>query len=396
MRLLFVALARSIHTVRWLSQLKDTGWDLHLFPAEDQRRVHPALGGVTVHHSVYAPQPEAGALAAQGVRFEGLRLPHDRLAGFAQRAYRRRQPDYRARQLAHLIDTLQPDAVHAMEFQAAGYLTLAAREYVQGRFPPLIVTNWGNDIYFFGRLKAHQDRIRALMQAADYYLCECERDIRLARDFGFTGEALGVYPVSSGFDLPRIAPLRQPGPASQRRTIALKGYQGWSGRALFALRALALCADAVRDYRIAIYAATDDVVMAAELLAHDTGLHIEIVPPTTHEGILRLLGESRMYIGVAATDGASTSSLEAMAMGAFPIQSGTACADERLIDGQTGFIVPPEDPHAIADAIRRAATDDALVDAGTQANLRYVAEHLDFERIRAEIVPLYERVVSVR
>ncbi|NJL56154.1 hypothetical protein HC928_13955, partial [bacterium] len=73
MRLLFVALARSIHTARWLSQLKDTGWDLHLFPAEDQRRVHPALRGVTVHHSVYAPQPEAGTLAAQGVRFEGLR-----------------------------------------------------------------------------------------------------------------------------------------------------------------------------------------------------------------------------------------------------------------------------------------------------------------------------------
>jgi len=46
---------------------------------------------------------------------------------------------------------------------------------------------------------------------------------------------------------------------------------------------------------------------------------INIVPPTNHAAILDLFGVARVYLGVSVTDGISTSMLEAMAMGAFPI-----------------------------------------------------------------------------
>ena len=35
MRILFVAMADSVHTARWISQIDDQGWDIHLYPSID-------------------------------------------------------------------------------------------------------------------------------------------------------------------------------------------------------------------------------------------------------------------------------------------------------------------------------------------------------------------------
>jgi hypothetical protein len=56
MKLLIVAMSESIHTARWLSQLSDQGWDIHLFPSIDCGIVHPEILNITVHHSVYIKQ----------------------------------------------------------------------------------------------------------------------------------------------------------------------------------------------------------------------------------------------------------------------------------------------------------------------------------------------------
>ena len=57
--------------------------------------------------------------------------------------------------------------------------------------------------------------------------------------------------------------------------------------------------------------------------------------------MLRLHGRARVSIAISIGDGISTALLEAMAMGSFPIQTCTACADEWIIDGKSGFIVQP-------------------------------------------------------
>ena len=151
-------------------------------------------------------------------------------------------------------------------------------------------------------------------------------------------------PSSGGFDLGHYTALRQSGPVSQRKTIFLKGYQHWAGRAFIGLRAIALCADVLQDYRIIVNQATADVTLAAELVGHETGLKIDIIERGPHDEILRLLGAARICIGLSISDGISHTLLEAMVMGAFPIQSCTACADEWIVEGETGLIVPPEDP----------------------------------------------------
>ena len=241
----------------------------------------------------------------------------------------------------------------------------------------------------------HQERIKAVMSACDYYHTECHRDVKLAREFGFKGEVMPVLPTV-GFDLAQSRQLRQPGPTSVRRLIALKGKQGRVYRGLVGLRAVELCADLLKEegYRLAIYLADPETKIAAELLAQSTGLPIDIIPYSTHEDMLRLHGRARVSTGLSISDGLPASALEAMVMGSFPIQSNTSCLEELIQDGQSGIFVHPEDPEAVAAALRRAVTDDELVDHAAEINARIAAEHLDQLVVRPQVVQMYERIAA--
>lgn len=391
MRVLFVAMANSVHTARWINQFTDQPWDLHLFPV-DETPLQRDFRRVTVHGLFR----QSSAALDPSVRQTGLWWPLKRGRTRIAKILERCSPGVTARssRLARVIRRITPDLVQSLEIQHAGYLTLEARRQTAEAFPPWIVTNWGSDIYLFGRLKEHAGQIRAVLSACDYYSCECQRDVELGRAFGFKGEVLPVLPNSGGYHVGRIRSLRQDGPTSGRRLIVLKGYQGWAGRALVGLRAIALCADALKGYRVAVYLAGPDVELAAELTAHSTGIPIEIVPECSHEAMLRLHGRARVSIGLSISDAISTSLLEAMAMGSFPIQSNTSCACEWVQDGQTALIVPPEDPVAIAEAIRRAVTDDALVDRAADLNARLTAERLDYATIQSRAVAAYEAIAA--
>jgi len=390
-RILFVAMSDSIHTARWINQLNGQGWDIHLFPSKDRGAASPDLTNITIHHSFYGRQENRDPT----VKFRGIPTISPLLASAGIRVLKEIFIDrYRIFQLRRLIRKLRPDIIHSMEIQAGGYLTMSIRKRYTEKFPPWIVTNWGSDVYLFGRLAEHVEKIKEVLKACDYYSCECQRDVRLAEKLGLRGKVLSVIPNTGGFDLARVAQFRQQGPTSQRRLILLKGYQHWAGRALVGLRAISLCATELRGYQVAIYMATDDVKIAAELVSQDTGIPIEIIPRCSHDEMLRLYGRARVYIGLSISDAISTSLLEAIVMGAFPIQSCTACADEWIVDGEMGLIVPPEDPEPIAVAIRRAVSDDELVDRAAELNAELARERLDQEVIRPQVIAMYEKVVS--
>ena len=382
----------SVHAARWINQVAEEGWDLHLFPAFEAP-LHPAFKNVTAY-SLMRRRTTPGS----GIRQRALwPLP---VGGDRMQMLARRLPERwgeRAAWLARVIRRLRPDMVHSLEFQQPGYLTLRARSFYEGRFPLWVTSNWGSDIYLYGPLAAHGEKIRGILEGCDYYTCECHRDVKLAREYGFRGEALPVLPVAGGFHIEKMREYRQPGPTSARRVISLKGYQHWAGRALVGLRAIERCADVLQagGYTVAVYSAGEDVRIAAERMAIATGLRLEIVPEGSHEEMLRLQGRTRVAVGLSISDGLSTSALEALVMGAFPVQSDTSCLDEELVrDGETALLVPAETPEAVAAAIRRAVTDDELVDRAVAANDRVAASRLDYSVIRPQVVAMYERIAA--
>ena len=138
---------------------------------------------------------------------------------------------------------------------------------------------------------------------------------------------------------------------------------------MVALQALRNCVDNLEGYTIVFYSVSEDVRIAAELFRQETNLKVEIFDQVNHEEILQLFGKARIYIGLSISDGISTSLLEAMAMGTFPIQSCTACANEWIEHGKSGLIVPPENSSIITEAIKLALSNDSLVNKAAELNL---------------------------
>jgi len=207
-----------------------------------------------------------------------------------------------------------------------------------------------------------------------------------------------VYPNTGGFDLEKIEKLRVNHPkTSDRKIIMLKGYQGWAGRALVALRALTLAKNILSDYRLIIYSNPDgiDVRIAAEIFSNESGVDVSILPATTlHDEIMKYHGLARISVGLSISDAISTSVLEAMAMGSFPVQSWTSAADEWIEDGVTGLLVPPEDPQEVAEAIHKALSDDELVDNAYEKNWDTVKSRLDHNELKNKTIASYESIMN--
>lgn len=398
-RILFIGFPYSIHAARWISQVVDSGWDIHFFPSAGrttESELHPLFRNLTVHDCA-TRQP---GLRREVCFPDALAWPFragEQYARFAVSQLRRRWPSIlagagQAAKLARLIQRLKPDIVQSLELQHAGYLALEAKRLLGKEFPTWIATNWGSDIYLFSHMEEHRAKIQEVLAGCDYYSCECHRDIGLAKQLGFMGRVLPVLPNAGGLDIRKAAALRQPGPSSARSLVLVKGYQHWAGRALVALRAVALCADLLGSHQVAVFSASADVEIAARLVSSRTGVPIDLIPLCSHDDMLRQYGKARVYLGLSISDAISTSLLEALTMGAFPIQSCTACAEEWIRDGHTGFIVPPEDPQPVAVALRRALTDDALVDSAAAANAEIAAERLDERVIRPQVIAMYERI----
>src|SRR5262249_31179168 len=53
MRILFIGMAESIHVLRWLNQLQDERWDLHLFPSTLNPPL-PDLRNITLHDVAFS------------------------------------------------------------------------------------------------------------------------------------------------------------------------------------------------------------------------------------------------------------------------------------------------------------------------------------------------------
>jgi hypothetical protein len=393
MKVIFVAMTDSIHTARWINQIADRGWDIHLFPVYSAS-ISSHLRNVTVYGLAFLPSKDLH----KSVRYKGF-LPIGRCGNIFEKGLVRLFPKILQYGLSVLVNLIRPDIIHSLEFQHGAYLTMPVVQTARknkSKAPKWIATNWGSDVYLFGRLAAHRKTVQQVLEQCDFYSCECERDVSLAQEMGLAGQVLPVIPNTGGFDLPLTETLREPGPVSQRRIILLKGYQNWAGRALVGLRALSRCNEILNagGYKVAIYSASPEVKIAAELFEQETGVKVEIISESSHDEMLRWFGRARLYIGLSISDAISTSLLEAMVMGAFPIQSSTACADEWIENGTTGFIVPPDDPDIIDHAIRQALQDNDLVDLAAQQNRLVAVKRLDQNLIRPLIAAFYEQVIN--
>jgi hypothetical protein len=281
MRVLVVGFAASVHLSRFLRVFEGTGWDVRLFDSTVSGAPHPELPDLPVYSGVR--EAAAGALGHRD-QMRQLVTPNS-IAEYVDR-------------LAEIIEEFRPDIVHSQEIQHAGALVHGALQRPQRLRPAWLCTNWGSDIFWFGRNRLSIPTIRSVLRSCDYYSAECHRDVALARAFGLRGTVVGLWPVPAGIDLSHAKQLRVPGPTSARRAIAVKGITGSFGQGHLAFQAVARCADLLEGWEICTYYTDRDVARRYDELATSRRLRHTSVStldrPTSHDHHLAMHGRARV------------------------------------------------------------------------------------------------------
>ena len=101
-----------------------------------------------------------------------------------------------------------------------------------------------------------------------------------------------------------------------------------------------------------------------------------------------------IFVMSSVTEGLGTSLLDAMACGKPIVATRAGGIPEVVVDGETGFLVPPRDPHAMADAIVRLLQDPALRERMGTAGLKRVRERFTSEVMVSNTVRVYERLLG--
>ena len=393
MRILFVAQAVSPHTARWISQIQDQGWDIHLFDMLGSFP-HPELRGITEYSLMFPRKISSTKAISYGSPFflkYGLDPFPLSLIGFVTRRIFRN----RVQKLAKLILDIQPDVIHSMEMQTETYHLLKVLDIFKGKLSiPWIVTTWGSDIYHFRQFPEHLEKIQKVLANCDYLLPDCARDEILAHELGFKGSIPMIVPAAGGYHISEMRSYIKENVVSKRKLIMLKGYQGWAGRAQNALAAMELCADALEGYEIVVYLASPIVQEKVKSIQRKGKLNIRVLPRSPYSTVLELFGRARIAIGINQTDGTPNAMLEAMTMNAFPIQSDTESTAEWITNGVNGLLVDPNNPLEIADAIRKAVDDDTLIKKAAEINSTLTFQKLDISLVKPKVVEMYRLLAA--
>jgi glycosyltransferase involved in cell wall biosynthesis len=370
-RILIVAMLDSVHTFRWLSQFKDSEIDFIIFPSKKHKAIHE--GTLKLINSKNRATFNL-ARFRKWARFHGY-LDFLTLIVISRILKR----DFRLQALLKLAHKNQFTYVHALEIQGAGYLVDSLKRAGGFGFST-ILTNWGSDIYYYQNLPDHKERITSALISADFYSAECRRDYSLARSLGFLGIELPCIPNAGGF-LEEDQTLSAT--ASSRVNVVAKAYGGEFGRGDLIISALRNAFAAIPGYTAFLYSVTDDLIEQVEGLVQEFPGRVAYSSrknPLTRAEMKGLFRRSRVYVGASRSDGISTSFLEALNYGCYPIQTNTSCAGDWKELGADASIVS-QDISEIENNLIMALKNDELVDKAQIKNLTVAKEFLGFEKI---------------
>lgn len=273
---------------------------------------------------------------------------------------------WRAYFLARLISRKKPNIIHFHEMQHSAYLfNLIANHSKAPKNIKIIVSTWGSDLTLYSWADKHITQIQSVLSWTDVLTAEKESEQIDARRLGFKGEFLSPVYITLGKSKDEI---KESSLTSSRRIVLIKGYQDNPGRALNVLHSLEELQDELNAFEIIVYSASDPVRLQVDLLRNKYAMNIKVLERITYQEMQSIFSQARISIGLAVSDGLPGVLVEAMAGGAFPIQSANSAAKDLIEHGVGGFIVDPWDLKSVANSIRIALSDDQLVDSARIIN----------------------------
>ncbi len=126
--------------------------------------------------------------------------------------------------------------------------------------------------------------------------------------------------------------------------------------------------------------------------AHELGLDARFMLHEWTDDPGALLGTWDAFVLASRAEGFPLSILEAMLAGLPVIATDVGSVREAVIDGVTGFVVPPDDVDALAGAMALVGKDRALRRTMGAAGRQRALEHFSLQAMASAYEDLYERI----
>lgn len=307
---------------------------------------------------------------------------------------------YYAIHLRQLLNSIQPDVVHAMRIPFEGMLASYTPPGI-----PLVISVWGNDLtlHVHGSALMKSATARSLIRA-DGLIADSRRDLRLAVLLGFSNtKPMQVVPGSGGIDLDEIIRLQSQSPSQLIDTLPAgvpivinpRGFRPGSVRNDVFFQAIPLLIQRLKKPVHFVCVAMAGQVEAIQQIKQ---LHLEecvhLLPFLPQEKLFELFMCSDISVSISAHDGTPNTLLESMALGCFPIAGDIESIREWIIPGVNGLLVEPSNPHSLAEALLKAIEQPNLRKIAAELNLNLIRSRAEVADNRSQIEAFYQKLIN--
>ena len=381
MKILLVSMP-TLHFFRWTEQLENSGHDVYWFDILDGSPTQ-RLPWVKKINGWKVKYPNL-----KGRYFVKKKIP------FLYKMVRPLIEQKPAKAFEKYLNEIKPDVVHSFVLYIS--CTPIFPVMVQKKNLPWIYSSWGSDLYYFRDIPKFRRDIQKVLPRIDYLITDCKRDIEISKTLGFKKKVLGTFPGGGGFNFKEFDKYIV-SPTKERRTILVKGYQGRSGRCIPVLKALKLLNHELKNYKVIVFGADDVVIKFSAKNNLESVLNLSIYNKSKflpHREIMKLMGEALIYIGNSNSDGMPNTLLEAIGMGAFPIQSNPGGATEEVItNNENGLLINDiENIEEIKNMILKGLSNSKLVERAFIINQMELKSNYERDKIKKEVLEAYKFV----
>ncbi len=378
MKILFISMP-SIHAIRWIENFNKSDHELYWFDVLGKGKLD-----TKIHIKQFTDWKRRKVPYFKGEYFLNQKFPffYSALQTFLEVTTNEK--------LTKILNEIEPDLVHSFEMQSCSYPILETMQ----KFPKIkwLYSCWGSDLFCYQNKPQHVSKIKAVLCRIQYLHTDCERDFIIAKQLGFSGKHLGVIPGGGGFHLEQFLPSIQS--ISKRKIILIKGYQHHVGRGLVVVKAVQSIQESIQKlgFKVVVFGAHPIII--DYIKENKLPYEVHDRHGLSHHDLLQLMGKSALYLGNSISDGMPNTLLEAIIMGAFPIQSNPGNVTAEIItEGENGFLIEnPNDDKKISNLILKALNQPELLQKAFKINQKIAKERLDYMVNQQKIVALYQQI----
>ena len=381
MRLLFVADGRSPIAQNWIRYFAEGRAEVYLASTFACKPDLPLQGleFVPVAFSGASKPGQSGARSS--ARTIGLRAAIRHWLGplTIPRASRR---------LQRLIRDVQPDLVHAMRIPYEAMLAADAYAGV-----PLAVSVWGNDFTLHAGSNGLMEHYTSwAMQVADGLHTDCQRDVRLAKEWGFdSARPTLVAPGNGGIQQDAFHAPKTP--VEQPVVLNPRGFRNYVRTDAF-FRAIPLVLAERPDAQFLCMAMEGEPLAVQWVRQLGVERNVELLPPVPHAQMGDFFRRAQLMVSPSVHDGTPNTLLEAMACGCLPVAGDLESIREWIKPGRNGLLADAGDPESLARAILEGLNNKNLRREAAGINEKLISERADYARCMVAAEHFYQRVVS--